>query len=1538
MTFRAVWIPPFLFHQLICASYRLQCAEGRALELIVVVHTAPGSLSGYTKVVRILPRYVAVNHLPYPVRLWQDNSSFRPPVGEATNNAETTGSGKWRNVPSRTGKSDYKKVNQYESLWGREVNIAFDETGGHVPQGTSARETALYIATLSSSSWRPFNLPDSRGDRQIRVGQGAAWNLSSSVSADIPGEHTLRVSRATDIRLLKHVSTRASPQYTVTLPPPGESSFDDELGVWFETEWGSDRSLLVKAIKQGSYCFNKTDLRVGDELLAIDDVPVSRLSFAEAMDRLRNRLAEIKSLTQAETKQASRRKLRFGSRAMSKQDLEADAGNLGTARSLTLTFRTSEERLRRVRRKAAKSGGGGALENRNSQHDQQQLDERIDDARFLNVELRPIHNMTFVHLAESSTVPYGIQNRSKSTTIYYRQKGCSAHPWRSLKPGASEVYTWEEPLKSKRLSLRVSISDEFSVSNDEQPTSSRLSVGGRGSQVSNDKQKSSGKVVPHLSRKPKQNRKVRDEEDSNFSPSVNIRLDEIGYHEVLQLNGSNDTASNQNGLAMEVGVIGSTRVLAVQDISKDDSESLLLRHLEALEARALEEERRLVELRSLAYAYKESRSSPDSPASVDSENELVREMKNLTQEFPEERTIHAKHQLVVEVLEAVGLSPDSYIGVCNPYVEISLNSDGTGRRSLFRRDPAARRTYFVRKSVNPTWNNQTFVFNVPEEAVSVTRGHSLRIKIRNFRKIGAHTTLGRAQVDLHSLRNQKPLTGWFPLVGRTGRRELENSTSYWGRGSIRLNVHWVFTTSALLDYCVLLTETRLANLLDSVEGMQEQLERKREEELKQMEHTDGFRAVRLNDSSPKRHAALSANERRESVARESTGVRRIFQPVLSRARDSIARVSVGLPSSQLRRSKDQDRLPPNLSGYGRKRQSNESSASSAAGGQLESKIAKLRHELRDKVLHQMQNRKRERALRNYVASGSFPLSSFKTWVDAQKLVNDKDFVVKVEKNAIQVKLNLSSRRKQILDNAFSSRENPRIDSIIIPPLYSLNAHKRSIEYAEKFCDSRRNFDRLVRCALRVTVNPGGWLIIRPIQAKNLPDSSSGMSVKVQYDMKSQTSDTVDSTVFPTWFKGLNRAADSPRVDAAETLPGDLCFKIPPQQTNSYLRLSVIAEGRHQGIVTRTEVGVLHIPLGGAIAACVNAVEDFQITGKTQEGADSPVYIRWFPLKKPQDEIPAEGDQLVGRQSTDTEKIESDQFTEYFTPCIQLGLLWSPEVERDDDTGDDEIAGGVFSSPVKRYINADFSQISCALIDSRRSTELLSCTLTDIDVRHWVTKAKSRYGLSLGWFQFDQQNESARDAVVLCPTQKGVLTPVFQMLAAKDNMRSKTDVLSFEFIDVSIAEFDVSVEERFLFQLYDFFAALRLRAKTKIKDEQQKKKTGTGLALLDEENDEPDLFSAVSELSSAERTDRRVYIQQLCLGVLKFNISYFKGKKESKKKSYQIDEWTIVPGAKPPAAVEQSDSDAFRRWSQNTFHDEEVVDYLGKFFRLLYMGF
>ena len=241
----------------------MHCKDGRAVELNVVVTVAPGVLANYTSIIRIFPRYAIVNNLPYPVRIWQDSSTFGNVGGsEPTSKKES----KWR-----IGDDDRSKINQYEMLWGRSAILNERENTPAIG-GTAARRSALCITTVYPSEIIPFCLPDSRGERQLRIDPGNPWDLSGSISTSKPGDFTLAMKQAVDSTAISHESSRASPHYEVRLPPYGAASFDDDLGIWFESDYGTNTGLIVKAIRKKSYCFNETEVHIGDELLFLNGI------------------------------------------------------------------------------------------------------------------------------------------------------------------------------------------------------------------------------------------------------------------------------------------------------------------------------------------------------------------------------------------------------------------------------------------------------------------------------------------------------------------------------------------------------------------------------------------------------------------------------------------------------------------------------------------------------------------------------------------------------------------------------------------------------------------------------------------------------------------------------------------------------------------------------------------------------------------------------------------------------------------------------------------------------------------------------------------------------------------------------------------------------------------------------------------------------------------------------------------------------------------------------------------------------------------
>jgi hypothetical protein len=308
--------------------------------LTMVVSVAPGMLSGYTKIVRFLPRYLVVNALPSPIRLWQDSSIFRPPA--ADNSGDVTKERRWR-LPKDKSKKNVKKVNQYEALWGRET-ILDERYVGPILSSTRAHPSALYVTTAGPGEIIPFNLPDTRGERLLRVDLGGEYNLTASISTNTPGEHTLKVTKAVDLRLLPHVLTRASHEYEIRLPTINLGPVVNELGIWFETEWGNEKIVIVKAVKKEAFAFNETDVHVGDELVSVDGVPVSRLSFSETMNKIRSRMTELaeKSTTARPRTTLRRASIRLVTSAVG-LGRSANAASLdGELVPLVLRFRTVE--------------------------------------------------------------------------------------------------------------------------------------------------------------------------------------------------------------------------------------------------------------------------------------------------------------------------------------------------------------------------------------------------------------------------------------------------------------------------------------------------------------------------------------------------------------------------------------------------------------------------------------------------------------------------------------------------------------------------------------------------------------------------------------------------------------------------------------------------------------------------------------------------------------------------------------------------------------------------------------------------------------------------------------------------------------------------------------------------------------------------------------------------------------------------------------------------------------------------------------------
>jgi hypothetical protein len=1696
-------------------------------------------------------------------------------------------------------------INQYEYLFGRSAALDEENIDG-ITAGTTANKAALYIATAGTSDVVPFHLPDTRGERQLRIDLGGSWNLTSSFSADATGENIFKITRAVDSRMLSHVATRASPQYRVALPPhdgDGIDPWDGELGVWFETDWGGDRRIVVQGIKRESYAFNYTDIHVGDELLRVDDFNVSQMTFQETMKVLKEKL----TLMSVDARKNTKPRLRASAIILRRS--KRQSGDDGTSETLhgprtkvVLTFRTLEERLRRVRIKALKARrvnaarqgdahpevptpGTEESEALSSEGVLSRSTDQENPSTCIKVDMRMLHNTAFVVVRppELGNPPFRIENRAIDHVVFFRQRSCNSYPWNQVMPGESLAYTWEEPLRPRKLIVRVGPSNAIvPVEQADAQKQGELPSNHGGADPDSEQEttqadKESRRIRSKRLKQLLSAQYVENEEEGGLGASVSVKLEVIGFTDILPCPKASDSdASKPQGddhLNCYVDTDGITRVLIITDKKgKEDDRTDIENHVSILKQQIREEEARKVQLQQLrrfvsggevgrpvsSESTGENEDPDESKHEVDSfspaasldpclpgvprsdsrsgqtESMINTELQNMA-EFPEDISITRCHQVYVEVIEAAGLKSSDASGMCNPYCEVLMKESSKSRKTFRSKAKGKRKTYYIENTTTPKWATQVFIFDISPEAVHATRGFSVRVRLRNFHWIGNHPSLGQTSVYLSTLRNQEELVGWYPLVGTKERSDVDDSLGSYGRGSVKLRMQWIHSVPGLLDYFLMLSERRLLNLRRSVDGMGEQLTHAIEIQKTREQYADALGSFPIPGSLMSLHGRRKARMSSGHIRKQSReGIddlptRKLPRPsIMFRMRDNLRKSrelhlwqlnSETSESRRKRRSEDGSTLSalepqeeaaapaaadslllppvesnqstPELSDNTAEQESlsngsvsqrsspegiGQTGASEAMGGAkgsarqgnrersfsvpevrlstrnndvfrdswlLTPDIREFSRLVRNQSLggassegqgsvvydvknsfdsdHMWLNQREETmetlykrgflhhygdaegvyrdhlayhvrqllidscgderhpSIQNFRAKSALRLSpvirEFRSWTAAQAIFNDNDLDVDIVNDTFLIKVKDtpgSSHTEGVINFDFEAENESEMNDfsaawLKLPTTLPRTMRIRAMSQARELATSRSQFESACERSLRAVLNPGGWLTIRPMTALYLPDSCTGMFVKLRYGAEVVVSETVDAKVSPTWTADTTVQV-TPYAHIVQSLgnkkgvfkygPSDLQVYIDPQRTSGSLRISVIGERMNK---TKVELGVLHIPLGAAINCCVECMKEVQEEQsekhKTLLRSGVPAYVRWFPLMNPKDTVAVDGDLGHSSRPFESEQIRDNMFVQYFTPCVKLALIWQPNEDGSDDENDARNrrqvardANALSEPPVaETYCNADVGRVSLALIDSQRAVELISLYVTDIDVRYSVTRAKTTSGLFLGNIQVDYQDDNAREPVVLAPTPGDNSQPTLQFVAVKDNLRSKSNITSYEYIWFSLQEMDLSLEESWMFDLWDFFMGIITRVEARnmstfgagvLPTDVDRAAEWTVLArstprgsLVDEHITEPTLVTLLEENEPTNVGGKKMYVGQLVLGYVKINLSYLKGKKQS----WEANERGGITLRDPSGAlnvtigaggmiVGRQDGDSmsptFQRWSERT-QDEEL---------------
>jgi hypothetical protein len=458
-----------------------------------------------------------------------------------------------------------------------------------------------------------------------------------------------------------------------------------------------------------------------------------------------------------------------------------------------------------------------------------------------------------------------------------------------------------------------------------------------------------------------------------------------------------------------------------------------------------------------------------------------------------------------------------------------------------------------------------------------------------------------------------------------------------------------------------------------------------------------------------------------------------------------------------------------------------------------------------------------------------------------------------------------------------------------------------------------------------------------------------MVVKARYGSESRSTSTAEAKVAPTWTKEhqmfFNRTEN------------DLHVGVEPLKTSGSVQLSVIGTRLN----SKVELGVLQIPLANAISCCTEVTEN-RLSGDI----DGPgVYVRWFPLKDPKDCI--EGDGQICYRPQETEKNSDDQFKTYMRPCIKIAMWWKQGALKDkkqnstDTESPQKGVESVLRSLNDKYFHATIDAVSASLIDSFRARELLSLTMTDSDLRYSHTQSTTHIALSIGRIQADQHAENALEPVILSPRPVANPKPTFMLLAIKNNIRSKTNLDAFKHIAISLEEMDLRIEEACMFDVWALFYHILRRHNTFTK-ESMIFASSSASRIISGPNcksfaDYPQtsLLNEIIELMNAvhdnavgrkDQKVKQIYIENLLLNSLKFNISYVKSPR--RQDDLHRDLITISRGKYVPQITiggnrrsnEEFSSplvyrrpETFRRWSElghddnwSTTLDERTINF------------
>ena len=1016
---------------------------------------------------------------------------------------------------------------------------------------------------------------------------------------------------------------------------------------------------------------------------------------------------------------------------------------------------------------------------------------------------------------------------------------------------------------------------------------------------------------------------VQEETHSIFGQSRYIDLDKIGEVGILSC-PDHDKDSNDLKLTYEIETEGATRVLTIT--SGDFTSLQQPDNYDAIKEK--EDELKHQSLNSINESIQKIEHIRSHLNRMHENDHTY--LKNQLLDIGKNSLISSPNQMLVEVLECRGLHAADLSGLSNPFCEIYLKSRSS--RDNFRMGRTKKkRTYFVEKTLAPSWYGQSFVLDIPKDAVECARNYYIRINVKSFSTFSRHF-LGKADIELVNLKDQEFISGWFSLTSKsTGKSALNiNSATDQLRGSIKVKIQWIYTNTALINYYHTVLNQYLTKLHDQRSRMEEEIRkptidikrhlnrnqkarttlihRNRQNELHgQTETYAGIRSKIFHLWNIQREA--SRQIRWKTVHASPNGSNNLI--VSSTHSEESAPISLrkGLDSRSRIRTFSEEGLIFHLSPFSTNRQRSFTAPTSQwmhstfeddgmhdfqssfrdifnrinSGQPIEEKALTQSEmkEMMDEEAIVFDHLHRQLGLLYHRAGEYFHLRHLHWSSNPSRLVSWVQAGIEI-KNGRKVKDVPHQESREIFDvegQNFWSRIKPPVNApSSLKEIY--NSHTQLLARSKKISNStaERSF--------RSVIYSGGTLSIKPITALHIRSISKGkatMYVKVKYGSQIRKSHTVhDYLGSPDWSidPNSNKTSRQYNDSTIDLNFGDENFDHQTEISGA-LTISIV-EKRH-GIGADEPLGSVIFPIKSVVENCLNY--------------DQNTMIKWFPLTE---NLTSSRLADIPLKDVQRENDTNDDFVRSFSPCIRLEIRWKPRLKDEKNIFDgpkkyplssSSFLGRISSFQVT-YFKADFSGIIVSCIDSLRSTELFAIVLNEIDCKYCASVSRTNTGLVIGKIQVDNGLLDTIEPVILADSYPFANpSPVLIFKSEKDNMRSKKNVDSFSLVHFQMKELDIRIDDSWLKHVWRFFAELNYLYGTKFNVPSK------GFAYTNEMNQmHDDVFVAFSNsqfLSNLEdnRTSfpslfdsllheqptyaKKVFIESLEIGELAINLSFQK---------------------------------------------------------------